>query len=283
MVSLTLATLRDNLVFNRSALPPFRLPPLAAELVDGLFAYARTRAAEGAQSLGEGLGGQGLGLRAFLAVGRAWAEHACRAEGSAGSIERAAIPVIQDYASFLAAGIAACELQEMVRQRDELQTSLARVMQAREEALRQALDALSTPVMPVFDGVLVLPLIGTIERERAETITERLLNAVVAMRARIIIIDVTGVDAVDVAVAEALLRLTSAVSLLGSRAVLAGIRAELAATLVRIGVDLSGMASCATLQSAIEWALAERGLSIQPLATARLSPAAAAAPRSLKR
>ena len=71
---------------------------------------------------------------------------------------------------------------------------------------------------------------------------------------------------------------TSAVSLLGSRAVLAGIRAELAATLVRIGVNLSGMASCATLQSAIEWALAERGLSIQPLATARLPPAAATAP-----
>ena len=225
--------------------------------------------AEVVDALGVQLGQRGLGLRSLLAVGRTWLERVGAAAQDGRGIHRDGPLLLYEFVSLLAGGLSSYEMQEMVRQRDELQASLGRVTQEREESLRRTLEALSTPMMPVFDGVLVLPLVGAIEKERAVSITEKLLAAVVERRARIIIIDVTGVPSVDSSVAESILRLAQSARLLGSRAILAGIRAELAATLVQIGADFEGVLSRSTLQSAIEWALQERGLAIQPLAPAR--------------
>lgn len=126
--------------------------------------------------------------------------------------------------------------------------------QAREELLAE----LSSPLIPLADGVLAMPLIGTIDAARAERIVETLLAGVEARRARTVILDVTGVRTIDTQVAEALLRAARAVRLLGAEAVLTGIGPEVAQTLVALGVDLRGVSTLASLRAGIEHARRRR-------------------------
>jgi rsbT co-antagonist protein RsbR len=121
-----------------------------------------------------------------------------------------------------------------------------------------ALAELSTPLIPLSDRVVAMPLVGTIDAGRANQILETLLTGVVDRRARTAIIDVTGVATVDTHVADALLRAAGGVRLLGAEVILTGIRPEVAQTLVRLGVDLSGIMTCATLQRGIAHALRKR-------------------------
>lgn len=125
------------------------------------------------------------------------------------------------------------------------------VIAAQQAALRE----LSTPLIPLADHVVAMPLIGSIDSARAQQIIEELLTGVVANRATTAIIDITGVPIVDTQVAGALLRAAQAVELLGSRVVLTGIRPEVAQTLVGIGVNLGSIVTRATLQDGIAYAL----------------------------
>jgi rsbT co-antagonist protein RsbR len=139
------------------------------------------------------------------------------------------------------------------------------ISQARREidTQRSALDTLSSPVIQVWDGILTVPLVGSIDARRAMAITEKLLEAIVAYQADIVILDITGVPVVDTSVASALMQAAQAVSLLGSRVVLVGVGAELAQTLVQLGVDLGRIITLANLKAGISWAFAQQGLAVR--------------------
>lgn len=127
------------------------------------------------------------------------------------------------------------------------------------DAQERLLGELSTPLIPVAEGVLVMPLIGAIDEARAQRIMEALLASVSRHSARFVIIDVTGVISIDAAVAEALVRSERGVRLLGADVILTGIRPAVAQTLANLGVDLGGFVTLGGLQDGIAHALNGRG------------------------
>ncbi len=143
--------------------------------------------------------------------------------------------------------------------------TLARIgemyLDTREHVIKQqqeAIKELSTPVLPLRSGLLLLPVIGVIDSQRARQLTEQLLDGIRTHRAKAVVIDLTGVPAVDSAVANHLLQTVRAAKLLGASAVVTGISTENAQTLTRIGVDLGGLLTTSDLQSGIdeaEWIL----------------------------
>lgn len=130
----------------------------------------------------------------------------------------------------------------------ELQQQIIKTQQA-------SLRELSTPLIPISDGVLAMPLIGSIDNARAQQIMETLLEGITAQRARIAILDVTGVRVVDTQVADALMRAARAARLLGAEVVLTGIGPSVAMSLIQLGVNLGGVLTLGTLQSGIAYAL----------------------------
>jgi rsbT co-antagonist protein RsbR len=114
---------------------------------------------------------------------------------------------------------------------------------------------LSTPLIPISDEILVMPLIGTIDDKRAQRVMERLLHGVASYRARAVILDVTGLSAVTTETACALLRCAQAVSLLGARALMTGMRPEMAQALATMDVELGGIVTLSTLKAGIAYAL----------------------------
>jgi len=141
--------------------------------------------------------------------------------------------------------------EEAIRQSSMQQEIIA----AQQAALRE----LSTPLIPILDGVVAMPLIGAIDSARARQIMETLLEGIGEKRASIAILDITGVRVVDTQVANALIRTAQAAQLLGARVILTGITPEVAQTLVQLGIDLRSVATRSTLQSGIAYALAQRG------------------------
>jgi rsbT co-antagonist protein RsbR len=136
-----------------------------------------------------------------------------------------------------------------------------------EEALRQSialeetiraqqatLAELSTPLIPISDQVMVMPLIGSVDSRRAQQVIDTLLQGISTSGAQVAILDITGVPVVDTQVANALIRAAQAVKLLGAQVVLTGIRPEVAQTLVGLGTDLSGVTTRSSLQSGIAYA-----------------------------
>jgi PAS domain S-box-containing protein len=117
-----------------------------------------------------------------------------------------------------------------------------------------ALAELSTPLIPISDQVLAMPLIGAIDTQRAQQVLEALLRGIEQSRARIAILDITGVPVVDTQVAKTLIIAAQGVRLLGAEIVLTGIRPEVAQTLVGLGVDLGGIVTRSTLQRGIAYA-----------------------------
>lgn len=132
-------------------------------------------------------------------------------------------------------------------QAHELQVALAT-----QQQLNQIVMDLSLPIIPVRSDVLVAPLIGTLDSARLERSMNSILKRIEIQRARVIILDVTGVPIIDPQVAAALLRLARAARLLGARPVLVGVRPEVAQTLVSLGVEFSSLETCATLQQGLE-------------------------------
>lgn len=165
------------------------------------------------------------------------------------------------------------ELQQALAEREEkaaeVQRALDEVRQAHEDQARllEAIRAMSTPVVPVRQGVLVMPLVGIIDAGRAQHILQTLLDAVERERARVVLLDITGVPVVDAAVAQALLQSARSVQLLGAEAVLVGVSPQVAETVVSLGVDLADLVTRADLQSGLEYAFhqAERRADKQPV------------------
>jgi rsbT co-antagonist protein RsbR len=139
----------------------------------------------------------------------------------------------------------------------------------REQALEiqsRLIQELSAPIVPIHEGILVLPLVGAIDSRRASQIMESALEQIVAYQADVLILDITGVPVVDTGVANYILQMARAVTLLGSRVVLVGIGAEIAQTIVQLGVELRDMTTLANLQAGIAYALAQQGFAIRPIA-----------------
>ena len=135
-----------------------------------------------------------------------------------------------------------------------------RMIQAQALQIRE----LSTPLIPLHTSILALPLVGTIDSHRASQIMETLLEGIAREQADVVIMDVTGVPVVDTAVGNHLLQAAQAAELLGARVILVGISAEVAQTMVQLGINLSRIVTLATLQAGIEYALALQGLAIAP-------------------
>jgi rsbT co-antagonist protein RsbR len=137
----------------------------------------------------------------------------------------------------------------------------------REEVIaRQQQDMLelSTPVVELWDGVLALPLIGTLDSARTQVVMETLLQRIVETGAGIAIIDITGVSTVDTLVAQHLLKTVAAARLMGAECIISGIRPQIAQTVVHLGVDLQGVVTKATLADAFAVALRKLGLGVGP-------------------
>lgn len=133
----------------------------------------------------------------------------------------------------------------------------------REQAMR--IRELSTPLIPVHTGVLVLPLVGAIDSYRAGQIMDGLLEGISSQQAEVVIMDITGVPVVDTGVGNYLIQAARAAQLLGAQIILVGISAEVAQTIVQLGMDLSGIATMANLQAGIAHAFRLLGLEIRPI------------------
>ncbi|MBC2370432.1 STAS domain-containing protein [Listeria booriae] len=121
---------------------------------------------------------------------------------------------------------------------------------------KTALQELSAPLLPIFDGISVMPLIGTIDTERAKLIMENLLIGVVKHRSDVVLIDITGVPIVDTMVAHHIIQASDAVRLVGCQAMLVGIRPEIAQTIVNLGIELDQVITTSTMKKGMEKALA---------------------------
>ena len=123
-----------------------------------------------------------------------------------------------------------------------------RIIRRQQDALRE----LSTPVLPVRERLLILPIIGVLDTERARQLTEQLLNGIRTHRAKVVVVDITGVPDVDESVANHLVRTVDASRLMGASVIITGLSPEIAQTLVTIGVDLSKMNTIGDLQGGLE-------------------------------
>lgn len=121
-----------------------------------------------------------------------------------------------------------------------------------------ALAELSTPLIPINDEIVVMPLIGTIDSQRAQQIIDALLTGISASTARVAILDITGVSVIDTYVANALLRAAQGCRLVGAQVILTGMRPEVAQTVVGLGVDLRALITCSSLQNGIALAMSGR-------------------------
>jgi rsbT co-antagonist protein RsbR len=133
------------------------------------------------------------------------------------------------------------------------------------ERQQQELLDLTTPVVKLWDSIVALPLIGTLDSERTQVVMEGLLNAIVENEAAIAIIDITGVPTVDTLVAQHLLKTVAAARLMGAECIISGIRPQIAQTIVHLGVDLGDVVTKATLAEALKIALRRVNLTVSKL------------------
>jgi rsbT co-antagonist protein RsbR len=149
-------------------------------------------------------------------------------------------------------------------------------VQERERIIRQQQEAireLSTPVLQVRERLLILPIIGVLDSQRARQVTEQLLRGIRTNRAKVVVIDITGVPTIDQIVANHLLQTVEASRLMGASVIITGLSSEIAQTLVTIGVDLSKVNAVGDLQGGIEEA--ERLLGYEVTTSAELAEAVA--------
>jgi len=149
---------------------------------------------------------------------------------------------------------------------DSLGLYTTEVFQRSREAIiarqQEELLELSTPVVQLWDGILALPLIGTLDSARTQVVMESLLEKIVETGAAISIIDITGVPTVDTLVAQHLLKTVAAARLMGADCIISGIRPQIAQTIVHLGVDLTNVITKSTLADAFIIALQKSGSSI---------------------
>ena len=138
----------------------------------------------------------------------------------------------------------------------------------REEVIgrqQQELLELSTPVVKLWDGILALPMIGTLDSARTQVVMESLLQKIVETESQIAIIDITGVPTVDTLVAQHLLKTVTALRLMGADCIISGVRPQIAQTIVHLGVDLQGVTTKANLADALALALKRTGVTFSKI------------------
>jgi rsbT co-antagonist protein RsbR len=139
---------------------------------------------------------------------------------------------------------------------------------SREEIIsrqQQELLELSTPVIRLWEGVLAVPLVGTLDSARTQVVMESLLDEIVKSGASIAVMDITGVPTVDTLVAQHLLKTVAAAKLMGAECIISGVRPQIAQTIVHLGVDLGDVVTKATLAAAFRHALGQLGLAVAPV------------------
>jgi rsbT co-antagonist protein RsbR len=144
------------------------------------------------------------------------------------------------------------DMSDQIQAEEERAAMQEQIIRAQQAALRE----LSTPLIPLAEGLVVMPLIGSMDSNRAQQVMETLLEGVASQRATTAILDITGLQVVDTQVADALVRAARAVKLLGAQVIITGIRPEVAQTLVGMGADLSSIVTHGSLQSGIAFAMA---------------------------
>lgn len=149
---------------------------------------------------------------------------------------------------------------------DQLAIFTTEVYQQRREATihrqQEEMEELSTPVVKIWDGILALPLVGTLDTRRSQMVTEALLDAIATTGSEIAIIDLTGVPAIDTRMAQHLMRTVAASRLMGANCILSGIRPQIAQTIVHLKIQLGDIKTEATLAAALKTALASYGLEV---------------------
>jgi rsbT co-antagonist protein RsbR len=139
-------------------------------------------------------------------------------------------------------------------------------IKGREEVILRQTDEIaeiSTPVIRVWDGILALPIIGTLDSARTQVVMENLLEQIVESGSTIAILDISGVPAVDSLVAQHIIKTVAATRLMGAECIISGIRPEIAQTVVHLGIDLSNIITKATLASALKHAFAMLKLDVK--------------------
>lgn len=159
------------------------------------------------------------------------------------------------------------EILSLTKLIDNLSTlTFETYLRGREEViLRQndEISEISTPVIRVWDGILALPIIGTLDSSRTQVVMENLLQEIVNTGSSIAILDISGVPAVDSLVAQHLIKTVSATRLMGAECIISGIRAEIAQTIVHLGIDLSNIKTKASLASALQLAFSMLNLEVK--------------------
>jgi ribose transport system substrate-binding protein len=146
------------------------------------------------------------------------------------------------------------QLPQIVQALGESNAIQRRLQQQVISAQRSTIHELSTPIVPINDQILVLPLVGAIDTTRAKQIMEAMLGAIVRQRAQVLIVDITGIAVVDTQVANYLLQSAQAAQLLGAHVILVGISPEVAQTIVQLGIDLSSIMTRSTLKDGLRLA-----------------------------
>ncbi|HYF63434.1 MAG TPA: PAS domain-containing protein [Herpetosiphonaceae bacterium] len=170
---------------------------------------------------------------------------------------------IKDHATDQPIAIASVMRDLREQRRLEADRQRATVQEEIIQAQNMILAELSTPLIPITEGIVIMPLIGTMDTRRAQQALEALLDGVSTTRAHTAIVDITGVPVVDTQVANALLQATQATKLLGAEVLLTGIRPEVAQTLVGLGVELRNIQTYSNLQQGIAVALRRYGRDFQ--------------------
>lgn len=247
--------LRARALDNRGMLPPAQLKRLGIELADLLLGEADDLTTP-AQSLAK----YGLVLSSMLTAGTALQRELVAIDDPARALH------VADRLARLAAAMNQAEIAMVLQEQEQMRAAVARALdnqRAEAERLTTLLHELSTPIVPIYDGILVLPLIGAIDTRRANDIMERLLDGVSSYQADCVIIDITGVPMVDTSVAKHLLQTADAASLLGASVALVGIGPEIAQTITDLGIQFTNVTTLRDLQAGITFALGRRRLAIQ--------------------
>lgn len=129
---------------------------------------------------------------------------------------------------------------------------------------RMTISELETPVLQVWDGILALPLVGSLDTARTQEMNEALLQRIVETGSEIVILDITGVPVVDTAVARHLLETVAAARLLGAEVLIVGLSPRTALTLIHLGLDLAGVTTRTTMAKGLQLAFARLGLAVVP-------------------
>ena len=151
------------------------------------------------------------------------------------------------------------EIEERTIELQQVQDESLRLQQDIIEAQKRAIEELSTPVIPIMNRIIVLPLVGSIDSMRARDITRSLLAGIRQHRAKVVILDITGVALVDSGVANHLNKTIQAARLKGARTIITGISDAVAETIVDLGIDWSGVETVSDLQTGLQTALATMG------------------------